>query len=70
MAGRIGDGPVTAQELHRLVAFVADADRVVEEPVVLERLRVLGGVLRLDLDAHVVRDGFRSGRVEGLVFGL
>ena len=60
VAGRVGDDPVAAEELHRLVAFVGDAHGVVEEPLALKRLRVLRRVLRLDLDAHVVGDGFRA----------
>jgi hypothetical protein len=51
---------MAAQQLHRLVAFVGDADRVVEEPLVLERLRAFGRVLRFDLDPDVIGD--RLGR--------
>src|SRR5205085_1135606 len=57
LAGCVGDDPVSAQELNRLVAFIGDAHRIVEEPLVLERLRPLGRVLRFDFDPHVVRDG-------------
>jgi hypothetical protein len=39
------------EELERLLAFVGDAHGVVEEPLVLKRLRVLRRVMRLDLDA-------------------
>jgi len=54
VAGRVGDDPVARHELHRLAAFVRDAHGVVEEPLVVERVRVLGRVSRLDFDAHVV----------------
>ena len=57
VAGRVGDDPVAAEELHRLLAFVGDAHGVVEEPLVLKRLRVFRRVLRLDFDPDVVGDG-------------
>ena len=56
------------EQLHRLLAFVGDAHGVVEEPLVLERLRVLGRVLRLDLDPHVVGDGLGAVGVQRLIF--
>jgi hypothetical protein len=63
VAGGVGDDPVTAEELHAFVPFVGDADRVNEAPLLLERLRVIGRVLRLDLDPHVVGHRFRGGLV-------
>ena len=70
VAGRVRDDPVTAEQLDRLLAFVGDADGVMEEPLVLERLRVLGRVLRLDLHPHVVGDGFGRRRVQRLILEL
>src|SRR5262245_39605639 len=58
---RVGDSPVTAEKLDLAVALVRDAHSVVEEPLVLKRMGVLRSVLRFDLDADIVRDGFRRG---------
>ena len=52
VAGAVGDDPVPRQQLDRLGALVRDGDGVEEEPLVLRRLRALGGVLRLHVDAH------------------
>ena len=54
----VRDDPVTTNQLHRLIAFVGDAHGVLKVPVTLERLRMFRGVLGLDLDTNVVRDGF------------
>ena len=67
VAGGVGDDPVAREQLHGHVAFVGNPNGVVEEPLLLERLRVLGSVLRLDLHAHAIRDSFGAGRVEGLI---
>ena len=37
MTDGVGGDPMPAEELHRFVALVRDADRVVEKPLVLER---------------------------------
>src|SRR5688500_8758361 len=34
----VGDDPVTAQKLDRVVAFVCDPDGVIEQPLALKRL--------------------------------
>src|SRR5258708_29508337 len=40
MVQRVGDDPVPADELHRLGALIRDANRVLEYPCALKRLRV------------------------------
>ena len=65
---RVGDDPVPAEQLHRVVTFVGDSHGVNEDPFVLERPRSIGCESRLDLDANVVCDGFRRRRVKGLGF--
>ena len=35
---RVGNDPVAAQQLHRFIALVRDADGVIEEPLTLEGL--------------------------------
>src|SRR4029453_7633052 len=42
-AGRIGRDPMPAEKLNRLVAFVGDADRVIEAPGALKGWGMLGG---------------------------
>jgi len=58
----VGDDPVAADELNGVVAFVRDAHRIVEEPLILKRLRTLRGVLRFNLDTDVVGHGLRCRR--------
>src|SRR6202043_1440571 len=60
----------TAEQLDRALALVRDADRVVEEPLILKRLGVLRRVLRFHLNPHVVGDRLRGRRVERLISGL
>src|SRR5690606_8446901 len=57
----VGDHPVAIQETYGLVAFVADRDRVEEEPERLLGLRVLRGVAGSHPDTHPTSDGFRLG---------
>jgi hypothetical protein len=56
----MGDDPVAAEELHRLVPFIGDPDGVVEEPLAVEGQRVgnraLRNVLGFDFYANVVGD--------------
>src|SRR6266849_6673610 len=69
-ARAVGDDPVTADELNGVVALVRDAHRIVEEPLILKRLRTLRGVLRFDFDADVVRHSLRSRRALRLDLGF
>jgi len=62
-AARDGRDPVSTEQLHGFLTLIGDADRVMEKVLILERLRALGGVLRFDLDAHVVRDRLRRSRL-------
>ena len=51
---RVGDDPVARDQLGRHLAGVRDRDRVGEGVQVLARLRLLGQVAGLDLDAELV----------------
>src|SRR5262249_33557294 len=57
----VGNDPVAAQKLNDLLAFIRDPYGVVEEPLVLERLRPTGGIARFHLDPHVIGHRFRAG---------
>jgi hypothetical protein len=56
----VDDVPVTVGELHRLVAFVLDPDRIEEEPLALARIRVLGRLACAHHDAYPFGDGLGS----------
>src|SRR5215471_993828 len=68
MAGRVGNNPVPAQQLDVVVAFIADADRVGEKPLVVEGLGPICGERRFYFHAHVVRDGLRRRGMQRLTF--
>ena len=60
VARAVGDDPVAGQQLDGLLAFVRDRDGIEEEPLVLRRLGLLRGVLRLDRDADAAGHRFRG----------
>ena len=53
----IGDDPVAADQLHRLVAEVLELDAVGEEPQPVLGPRALRDVAGADADSHVAGDG-------------